>query len=39
MEDTDVALHPRVFQGIDFHRELVCHLFTRFIQGDEAKVG
>jgi hypothetical protein len=24
MEVTDVALHPGVFQGIDFHKKRVC---------------
>jgi hypothetical protein len=23
-KNTDVALHPGIFQGIDFHRERVC---------------
>jgi hypothetical protein len=35
-ENTDVALQPGVFSGIDFHRERVCQLFTRFVQGHEA---
>jgi hypothetical protein len=39
MKNTDVALHLGVFQGINFHREHMYQLFTRFIQGHEAKIG
>ena len=35
-ENTNVALHPGVFSGIDFHRERVCQLGIRYIQGHEA---
>jgi hypothetical protein len=38
-ENTGVALHPEVFSGIDFQKERVCQLFTRFVPGYEAKVG
>nr|ABA97756.1 hypothetical protein LOC_Os12g18870 [Oryza sativa Japonica Group] len=38
-ENTGVALHPEVFSGIDFQKERVCQLFTRFVPGYEAKIG
>ena len=38
-KDTDAALQLVVFQGIYFHRERVCQLLFRFIQGHKENVG
>jgi len=36
-KNTDVALHPGIFQGIDFHRERVCSTPCQVHQRKQSK--